>query len=70
MHLAYEHFRIRPSDDVAKKITDSFLENFIADTNHTETKKLEEMKTNATDYFMKMYSAKILIPIETEIYDQ
>lgn len=49
MQCSYQHVRLMPSDDLAKNITDSFLEDYIADTKHTETKKLEKMETKDTD---------------------
>lgn len=43
MRVAYEHIRLVPSDELAKEITESYLEDEIADTDTTGLKTLESL---------------------------
>lgn len=40
MRVAYEHVRLVPSKDLAKDITESYIEDDIADTKTDELKKI------------------------------
>lgn len=53
MRVAYEHVRLAPSNEIAKQITETLLEDFIAEANPSETKTLDEMTTAGSQ---KMYT--------------
>lgn len=51
MRVAYEQVRIVPSNEIAKEILESFLEDYIADNQHEDLKTIDQMTEhdNTTD---------------------
>lgn len=49
MHVAYEHIRLVPSNDLAKQITESYLKDEIADVDHQGVQSLESLEGSETN---------------------